>query len=145
MLTGSSNDPGPTVSADDVTIRAAHTGEMPRIRELIGTYPDLLQQDDLPRIASFFVAEVGGQIVGCCALQIYSRRLGEVRSLAVRVDFRGQRIASRLVEACRDRARERRVRQLLAVTSNTAFFERAGFKMHSGWRTALFHDLDDAG
>ena len=126
----------------EVTIRAAKPGERPSIRQLIRLYPAELIQDDLPRISSFFVAERDGSIIGCCALQVYSRRLAEVRSLAVHPDFRGQGIAARLVEACRRRGSERKVRQLFAVTSEPGFFEGCGFTVHTGWKTAVFANLD---
>ncbi len=114
---------------------------MPRIRGLVALFPKELIQADLPRIPSFFVAEHRGEIVGCCALQVYSKRLAEVRSLAVRPDYRGMGIAARLVDACRLRGKERRVKQLFAVTSEPAFFEGRGFTVHAGWKTALFADL----
>lgn len=126
-----------------ITVRPAMRGEMPRIRELIRLFPDQLVQKDIPRIQSFFVAEHRGAIVGCCALQVYSRRLAEVRSLAVRPEYQGRGIAVRLVEACRERGRKRRVKQLFAVTSEPGFFERRGFTVHAGWKTALFDSLDD--
>ena len=134
------NDPG-REEAPEIAVRPAHPGEMRHIRELIAYFPKELIQDDLPRIQSFFVAEHRGAIVGCCALQVYSRRLAEVRSLAVHPDYRGRGIAARLVEACRTRGRERRVRQMLAVTSEPGFFEAHGFTVHPGWKTALFADL----
>lgn len=124
-------------------IRPARFGEMPQIRDLVAFFPGNLIQVDIPRIPSFFVAEHGGEIVGCCALQVYSRRLAEVRSLAVRPDYRGQGIGTQLVEACRRRGRERRVRQLFAVTSEPRFFEARGFAVHAGWKTALFADLHE--
>ena len=73
-----------------VVVRPAKAGELPAIRRLIGLYPDELVQDELPRVSSFFVAESDGSIIGCCALQVYSRRLAEVRSLAIHPDFRGK-------------------------------------------------------
>ena len=126
-----------------VIIRPARYGEMPQIRDLIAFFPDGLIQADIPRIPSFFIAEHSGEIVGCCALQVYSRRLAEVRSLAVHPDYRGQGIGARLVHACKRRGRERRVRQLFAVTSEPRFFEARGFAVHAGWKTALFADLDE--
>lgn len=111
---------------------------MSAIRRLIAAFPGELDQESLPRLPSFFVAAHDGKIVGCCALQIYSARLAEVRSLAVSRDYRGRKIAVGLVEKCRERARKRGVRQLLAVSSEPEFFERLGFKVHSGWKTALF-------
>lgn len=132
----------PASVATEVAVRPATSSDMPSIRALIAAYPDELLQADLPRIPSFFVAESGGEIVGCCALQIYSKRLAEVRSLAVRPDWRGRGIAGRLVDACRTRGRERRVRQLFAVTSEPRFFESRGFTVHRGWKTAVFDDLE---
>lgn len=125
-----------------VVVRPAKAGELPAIRRLIGLYPDELVQDELPRISSFFVAESEGSIIGCCALQVYSRRLAEVRSLAIHPDFRGKGLAARLVDACRRRGIERRVRQLFAVTSEPGFFEGCGFTVHTGWKTAVFANLD---
>ena len=94
-----------------VTVRTAVAEDMPIIRGLIREYPKRLVQKDLPRTPSFFVAELEGRVVGCCALQIYSRRLGEVRSLAIHPEFRGMGIGRKLVSACQARARERRVKQ----------------------------------
>jgi amino-acid N-acetyltransferase len=122
-------------------IRPAVAGEMPAIRRLIGGYKSLLMQSDLPRIPSFFVAELDGRIVGCCALQIYSRRLAEIRSLAVHPDLTRSGIGSRLVEACKRRARERGVKQVMAVTSSSEFFEKLDFSTFKRERTALFHDI----
>ena len=124
-----------------VTVRPAIAADMPLVRGLIREYPKRLVQKDLPRTPSFFVAELKGRVVGCCALQIYSRRLGEVRSLAIHPEFRGMGIGRKLVSACQTRARERRVKQLLAVTSEVMFFECCGFKTFFGERIALFFDI----
>ncbi len=114
---------------------------MRTIRRLIAIYPQLLMQRDLPRVPSFFVAEWNGRLVGCCALQVYSRRLAEVRSLAVEPEYARQGIGRRLVEACRRRARERGVSQVMAVTSAVPFFEHAGFSTFKKERIALFYDV----
>ncbi len=124
-----------------VEIRPARRGEMPKIRELVTLYPDKLMSEDLPGLRSFFVALAGGRIVGCCALQVYSRRLAEVRSLAVHPDFAGQGIGRMLVERCQQRARARRVKQILTVTSAAPFFEQLGFSTILRERNALFYDV----
>ena len=95
----------------------------------------------MPRPVSFVVAVSGDKIVGCCALQIYSRRLAELRSLAIDPELTGLGIAKMLVERCLQRARQRNVKQVLAVSSETAFFERCGFSTFFREKTALFHDL----
>ena len=96
------------------------------IRNLIRLFPQQLVQRNLPRLPSFFVAYVGGKLIGCCALQVYSKRLAEVRSLAVHPDFQDRGVASKLVECCTQRARDRGIKELFAITSQTSFFERLG-------------------
>ena len=124
-----------------IEIRPARRGELPAIRELVRIYPDKLMYDDLPGLRSFVVALAQGRIVGCCALQVYSRRLAEVRSLAVHPDFAAQGIGRRLVERCQQRARARRVKQILTVTSATGFFEQLGFSTFLREKNALFFDV----
>jgi amino-acid N-acetyltransferase len=114
---------------------------MAPIRNLIRLFPAQLVQRNLPRIPSFFVARVGGRVVGCCALQVYSKRMAEVRSLAVHPDFQDSGIASKLVGRCTQRARDRGIGELFAVTSQTAFFERLGFATFRREKTAMFLDL----
>ena len=113
---------------------------MADIRALIRLFPQHLVQQNLPRAASFFVAAADGKLVGCCALQIYSKRIAEVRSLAVHPDFQECGVASRLVTRCVDRARERGVRELFAVTSRTSFFGRLGFATFRREKTAMFYE-----
>ena len=119
---------------------------MAGIRGLIRLFPRQLVQKHLPRIPSFFVATVSsgtvkGKLVGCCALQIYSKRMAEVRSLAVHPEFQDRGVASQLVECCVQRARERGIKEMFAVTSQTAFFGRLGFATFRREKTAMFYEL----
>jgi len=122
-------------------IRPAGTRDMAAIRELIRLFPQHLVQRNLPRVPSFFVGCVGARLVGCCALQVYSKRLAEVRSLAVHPDFQDRGLASKLVERCTQRARDRGIRELFAVTSQTSFFGRLGFATFRREKTAMFLEL----
>ena len=101
-------------------VRAARHGDMPAILSLISRYPQQLVQHDLPRAVSFVVAASEDKIVGCCALQIYSRRLAELRSLAIDPEFMGLGIAKMLVERCLQRARQRNVKQVLWRTRSSS-------------------------
>ena len=109
---------GKTMQARGPEIRPARNEDMASIRGLIRLFPGHLVQRNLPRAPSFFVAHVGGRLVGCCALQVYSKRLAEVRSLAVHPDFQDRGLASDLVERCTQRARERGVRELFRYQPN---------------------------
>jgi GNAT superfamily N-acetyltransferase len=153
-----------------VEIRPAAPEDMAGIRGLIRLFPRQLVQHNLPRASSFFVAVSGdrhragaalaesgnspkaaapgsvvprvsgGFLAGCCALQIYSKRMAEVRTLAVHPDFQDLGVASRLVERCIERAKERGIRELFAVTSQTSFFARLGFATFRREKTAMFYE-----
>lgn len=120
--------------------------------------------DDLPQIAKFiepfvaegkllprtteeledllphgFIAEMDSQIIGFAALEIYSPKLSEVRSLAVMPIYRGKGVGRELIARCVERARERKVLEVMAITSNEEFFKQCGFDFTlPGEKKALF-------
>jgi N-acetylglutamate synthase-like GNAT family acetyltransferase len=117
-----------------VIIRSAAHEDIPAIAELIKPFVDegsLLERtydefEDL--LPNFFVAvDTEGVIVGCAALEIYSRKLAEIRSLAVASSAQGQGVGRKLVDACVQRARERNVLEIMAITASDAFFQSCGF------------------
>ena len=122
-------------------IRPATAEDMPHIRALVRMFPNQLVQRDLPRVASYFVALVKDKVIGCVALQIYSKRLAEVRSLAVHPDFQDHGVASALVEQCRLRATDRGIKEIFAVTRQISFFGRLGFATFRREKTAMFLEL----
>jgi amino-acid N-acetyltransferase len=79
-------------------------------------------------LADWLVAEENGQIIGCVSLVCFKAELSEVRSLAVHPAHRGQGIASQLVRAALDLARERGTSQILALTRAARLFEQLGFQ-----------------
>ena len=114
---------------------------MPAIRTLVRLFPKQLVQRDLPRVTSFFVATTKGKVVGCCALQIYSKRIAEVRTLAVQPEFQDKGVATQLVERCRERARDRGIKEIFAITSQIEFFSSMGFTTFRREKTAMFYEL----
>jgi N-acetylglutamate synthase-like GNAT family acetyltransferase len=92
-------------------------------------------------VTSFFVATARGKVIGCCALQIYSKRIAEVRTLAVHPDFQDKGAASGLVEACRNRAHTRGIKEIFAITSQIDFFASLGFTTFRREKTAMFYEL----
>jgi amino-acid N-acetyltransferase len=135
----------------DIKVRPADARDIPGISDLIDPFVDegkLLERtfdemnDLLPH---FFVAvtvvEHDGVeiIVGCAALEIYSRKLAEIRSLAVHRDYQGYGIGRKLVEACVERAKERGILEVMAITSSEGFFKTCGFDFTlPGEKKALF-------
>jgi N-acetylglutamate synthase-like GNAT family acetyltransferase len=78
-------------------------------------------------IPNFFIAEVNGEIVGCAALEIYSRKLAEIRSLAVSHTVQGRGVGKRLVQACVALAQEQGVFEVMAISASDQFFKACGF------------------
>ena len=80
-------------------IRAATTADVPTIHALLRNYANdgrLLARstDEIgEHLQRFVVAENNGEVRGCGSLELFSRELGEVRSLAVHPDHHGHGLA----------------------------------------------------
>ena len=131
-------------------VRAARQNDIPAIAELIAPFVEegsLLARtyeefDEL--LPNFFVAEEEIQgvshIVGCAALEIYSPKLAEIRSLAVSEAVQGRGVGRLLVNACVQRAQEHKILEVMAVTSSDGFFQACGFDYTlPGAKRALFY------
>lgn len=103
-------------------------------------------QDELAElVATGFVATAREEIVGFGALEIYSPKFSELRSLAVEPTYQGRGIGRRLVEACLELARERNVFEVMVITSTDEFFRQCGFDFTlPGEKKALFLQTRDA-
>ena len=135
----------------DFTVRPATRDDVPALEAFIE--PFVREGKLLPRtreeldelITHGFLAERGGGIAGFAALEIYSSKLGEIRSLAVLPELQGQGIGRRLVTACIERARQRNVLEVMAITSSEGFFRTCGFDFTlPGERKALFIQTREA-
>ncbi len=134
----------------DIIIRRADLSELDRIAAFITPFVEqgkLLERtyDELhDLIDHFFIAEENGQIIGCAALEIYSRKLAELRSLAVAPEAQGRGVGRMLVNACVRVAREADILEVMAITSSEAFFRSCGFDFTlPGEKKALFLQTDD--
>ncbi len=86
-----------------------------------------------------FVVIDRGRVVGFVALEVYSKKLAEIRSLAIAGDYQGRGLGRRLVQACVDRARDREILEVMAITSSEEFFRTCGFDFTlPGEKKALF-------
>jgi N-acetylglutamate synthase-like GNAT family acetyltransferase len=95
-------------------------------------------------IDSGFVAVAEGRIIGFAALEIYSAKLAEIRSLAVSSEWQGRGVGKQLVDACVSRAHEKDVLEVMAVTSSESFFRSCGFDFTlPGEKKALFFQTRD--
>jgi len=130
---------------NDIFIRPAEGKDLNRLDAFIQPFveqglllPRTIDELDalLPR---GFIAERSGSIVGFAALEVYSKKLAEVRSLAVAAELRGKGVGKKLVEACVSLAEELNVLEVMAVTANEEFFLSCGFDFTlPGQKKALF-------
>jgi N-acetylglutamate synthase-like GNAT family acetyltransferase len=97
-------------------------------------------RDELEELTEHgFAAIIGDKIVGFAALEIYSIKLAELRSLAVSSEHQGHGIGKALVNACVELAKESNVFEVIVITSSEEFFHRCGFNFTlPGEKKALF-------
>jgi len=121
-----------------VEIRAARTSDIKAIRTIIDTYSlqrRLLSKETVmlyEDVQEFFVAEKDNTIIGCGALHVLWEDLGEVRTVAVIEDFRGQKIGHQIMNAIIERAQSLGLKRLFCLTFETEFFGKHGFKEIQG-------------
>lgn len=112
-------------------LRKALPSDVPNIIKLINENLDKLlprkPEEILDLLETFWVVEEDGELVGCCCLEVYSHKIAELRSLAVRSDCRGKGYGEQLVSAAVEEAKRRRIPQILVVTSNPEYFEQHNF------------------
>jgi amino-acid N-acetyltransferase len=129
----------------EAVIRPATPDDVPKIVSLIS--PFVSGGKLLPRtveevcdlVPTGFVAQRGEIIVGFAALEVYSKKLSEIRSLAVSPDQQKQGLGTRLVKACVELATRRNILEVMVVTSSEAFFRDCGFDFTlPGEKKALF-------
>jgi amino-acid N-acetyltransferase len=139
-----------TQNLTKINIRRAQTSDLDGLTRLITPFVD--EGKLLPRthsemaglLPNMFVADVEGEIVGCAALEIYSPKLAEIRSLAVSAAAQGMGIGKLLVQACVEYAREQHVLEVMAITSSDNFFMACGFDYTlPGEKKALFIQTRD--
>lgn len=139
-----------TKAATHIIIRKAQQDDLNAVGEFIT--PFIGQGKLLPRthgeledlMETLFIALLDERIVGCAALEIYSKKLAEIRSLAVSPAVQGVGIGRMLVQACLELARQKDILEVMAITSSDAFFKACGFDFTlPGEKKALFYQTRD--
>lgn len=117
-----------------IVIRPARTKDVRAVRELIDRYsPDgrLLSKNTVTiyeDVQEFVVAELDGQVVGCGALHVMWEDLGEVRTVAVLPEVKGQGIGGQILGALINRAHDLGLSRVFCLTFETGFFGYYGFE-----------------
>ena len=114
-------------------IRPARMGDIAAMAELINYHAErgcMLHRSLAylyERVRNFWVCQMDGCIVGCCALEPVWTDLGELKSLAVQEDLRGQGIGRRLIERSLQAGRSIEIKRVFCLTREPKFFENLGF------------------
>ena len=117
----------------DIQILKADRSDLDELSDFIAPFVD--SGDLLPRtfdeledlLETLFIARLDGDIVGCAALEIYNKKLCEIRSLAVDPSAQGLGIGKKLVIACVDLAERRGIYEIMAISAAEDFFKSCGF------------------
>lgn len=120
---------------DEIYIRKAKIKDVANIQQLINLYAQ--EGRILPRslselyegVRDFFIAEINGKIIGCCALHVIWENLAEVKSLAVINGMTRQGVGTKLLKAVINSAKELEIDKIFALTYIPDFFKKFGFKL----------------
>lgn len=116
-----------------MTIRDATIKDVERIHELINGYAETERMlfasvtKIYENLQIFKVAEIDGEVVGCCALKVLWKDLAEIKSLAVDQSYFGKGIGRELVTGCMEKARKLGLKKAFTLTLEPNFFVRLGF------------------
>ena len=115
-------------------IRPAKISDAKAIYGLINYYAELDKMlfrslaDIYENLQAFTVAELDGEVVGCCALEIIWSDLAEIKSLAVDKDHTGKGVGRKLIWAALKKARQLGLKKVFALTLKPGFLKKCGFK-----------------
>lgn len=115
-------------------VRKARTADALAMQRLINGYADkgaMLHRslsELYENIRDFFIVVEAGQLVGCGALHVSWKDLGEVKSLAVAEDRQGRGYGKSLIQTCLEEAEDLGLSRVFALTYVPALFIKSGFQ-----------------
>ncbi len=118
----------------DTGIRKAVVGDATAIKNLINRFasegimlPQSINQV-YEHIRDFWVIEKEGKIIGCGALKITWKDLGEIRSVAVSSPHQAKGLGRLLVQKILKEASDLKLKRIFTLTYVPDFFARMGFE-----------------
>jgi amino-acid N-acetyltransferase len=117
---------------DGLVVRRARTSDIPAVKALVDVYSGkILLEKNLvtlyEAVQEFWIAERAGELIGCGALHVLWSDLGEIRTIAVHPDVRGQGVGHAIVDRLLDVARDLHLERIFVLTFEVEFFVRHGF------------------
>jgi len=126
----------------EVMVRKARLADIPAIVRLVAAHPETLlprsEEEYRELLDTTWVAEIDGQVVGSCVLEIYSPKIAELRSFVVQQEFRDRGVGREMAQAAVAEGERRNIREILVVTSSPEYFEKLGFGESLHEKYALF-------
>lgn len=123
-------------------IRKATRADIPAILDLIAANPETLlprsEQEYAELLDTTWIAEIDGQVVGSCVLEVYSPKIAELRSFVVHDQYRDRGVGKEMAMAAVEEGERRKIREILVVTSSRDYFEKLGFSDCLHEKYALF-------
>ncbi|MDY9926883.1 N-acetyltransferase [Methanosarcina sp.] len=116
-------------------IRKARISDVVEMKQIINNYSkdELMLARSLSEmyenIRDYYVCEIEGKVVGCCALHIVWEDLAEILALAVKPDCARKGVGTKLVSACLEDAEDLGMKEVFALTYVPGFFETMGFNI----------------
>jgi len=116
-------------------VRKARLTDVSVIRRMVNRYAGesrmlpLSYNQIYERLRDFWVVESGGKVVGCGALKIVWKDLGELRSLAVAPSRQKHGYGRALTEQIIAEAHSLGIKKLFLLTYVPAFFRKLGFQI----------------
>ena len=105
----------------------AHTGDKSHVKELLAACALPCEDITPAHLQHFLVGRHQTNLVGVIGLELLGS-FALLRSLAVQIDFRGQKIASQLTMQAEAYARSHKVRSLYLLTTTAEdFFTKQGY------------------
>jgi amino-acid N-acetyltransferase len=153
LIDPESNETAAPQATPSIEVRPATLDDLNNVQALLRPY--VLGRKLLKRSRSEMVGLLGNgfvaavdkpsgefELVGFCAVEIYSRKLAEIQCLAVRDGYQGRGLGSQLVKMCVNRARERGVLEVMAISASEGMFRNIGFDYSlPDQKRALFYQL----
>jgi amino-acid N-acetyltransferase len=118
-----------------MNVRKAKVSDVQAINELISSYAERDRMlfrsmaDIYENLQTFIVAELDGQVVGCCALEVIWSDLAEIKSLAVNGTKKAMGIGKIMVAAAMEEAATLGLPKVFALTLEPEFFRKLSFEI----------------
>ncbi|MBN1444593.1 MAG: N-acetyltransferase [Candidatus Omnitrophica bacterium] len=115
-------------------IRKAKMGDVNHIKRIVNNFAEAGKMLPLSinqiydRLRNFWVIDLEGKVVGCGALKIIWKDLGEIRSIAVSPKYQKKGYGNLLIEKLFEEAGSMDIKKVFVLTYIPPFFEKLGFE-----------------